>query len=111
MADKITPKAKQALNALNAFLDEKSDGAETAKAAVDQYNKLKGTLGSSAIASKLGLKEVELPLLNQLFVMLVAVLMWQRMPMTLSFVMPLLQRFDFCHGLKPQIQWCRHSDA
>ena len=61
MADKITPKAKQALNALNAFLDEKSDGAETAKAAVDQYNKLKGTLGSSAIASKLGLKEVELP--------------------------------------------------
>ena len=61
MADKITPKAKQALNALNAFLDEKADGAETAKAAVDQYNKLKGTLGSSAIASKLGLKEVELP--------------------------------------------------
>ena len=37
MADKITPKAKQALNALNAFLDEKTDGAETAKAAVDQY--------------------------------------------------------------------------
>ena len=50
MADKITTKAKQALNALNAFLDEKSDGVETAKAAVDQYNKLKGTIGSSFCA-------------------------------------------------------------
>ena len=61
MTDKLISGAIGALNGLSSFLDEASENAETAKAAADQYNQLKGRLGSSEIASKLGLKEPELP--------------------------------------------------
>ncbi len=61
MTEQITLGATSALNALITFLNQSAEKADTAKAAADQYNRLKGRLGSSEIASKLGLKEPELP--------------------------------------------------
>ena len=62
MTDKLISGTIGALNGLSSFLDDDSKNVETAKAAADQYNQLKGHIGSSEIASKLGLKEPELPL-------------------------------------------------
>jgi len=59
--DKLVFGAIGALNGLSSFLDGASDNAENAKSAADRYNQIKGRLGSSEIAAKLGLKDSELP--------------------------------------------------
>jgi len=59
--DKLVFGAIGALNGLSSFLDGASDNAENAKFAADRYNQIKGRLGSSEIAAKLGLKDSELP--------------------------------------------------